>query len=708
MQRLFSFPPARLACWVLFFFLAAFGGASLAAATPAPVEPPRHPVSTPSAAAEIGQQIQALVTGEEGGEIEPQETFGTRALGVLLSSFNLLRQEGLGFVTDFAALPQLGSWLAQQTSDKNAIARWAVIAERLVLVVGGAFLAGWIASLLFLPLRRRVKRHEPALLSGRVVALVVWFFLSLIPVIVFLATAIALMDPSDAMKLVRYFVMTVVYALAIFQIIRLVSRFLFAPRTPSLRLVPLTTRQAAYAHRWISALSAVMVVGWFGGDLARLVRVPVIVVAAFNNMIALVVVLMTIVVIVQKRAFVSSFLRGEPSVPGVPASAWQGLRTGFARIWHVVAISYIVIGYLVTALGASGGFQILQRGTILSLLTLLVMRLGLHLVAKITRPSAERSAAVLSAGIYKPVLQILLRLAIWALGIAGILAAWGADVGGFVMSAWGQRILGSVFSITSTIVLVVLIYEALHIAIERNLHHRDAAGHITGVNPRAQTLLPMLRNAAIIVLAVIVGLVTLSELGINIGPLLAGAGVLGVAIGFGSQTLVKDFLTGLFIILEDNIAVGDVVQIGDNSGVVESMTIRTVRLRDVQGSLHILPFSEITKIVNLTKGYSFALIEIGVAYDTKLERAMDVMKEVGESLRVDPAFADSLLEPLEMQGVETLGDSSITLRCRLKTKPGKQWDVRRAYLLRVKEAFDAAGVVIPFPTTVTQIQKIES
>jgi small conductance mechanosensitive channel len=674
----------------------------------APVAMPSH-VAAPSSllpvAAEIGQQIQALVTGEEGGEIEPQETFGTRALGLLLTSFEVLRQESVGFVTNFAALPQVASWFNQQINDPTLSARWGLIGGRLVLVVGGAFVAGWIASLILLPLRRRVKRHRTDALAGRFGALVLWFFLSLLPVVVFLAAAIALMDPSEPMKLVRYVVMTVVYAAALFQILRLMSRFLLAPKAPSLRFVPLSTSQSAYAHRWISLFAAVMIAGYFGADIARVVRVPAGAISAFNNLIGFVIVAMAVTVIVQKRSFVSSFLRGDLSAARHGLSLWQSLRLWLARVWHILAISYIVIGYIVTSLSAGGGFELMQRGTVLTLLVLLCMRLAFYLTAKIgyARP-AKASGGEVSSGIYKPVLQVLLRIATWALGIAAILASWGMDVGALLASAWGQRILGSAFSITSTLVLVVFIYEAIHAVIERHLHHRDAEGHIIDVNPRAQTLLPMLRNAAILVLTVIVGLVTLSELGINIGPLLAGAGVLGVAIGFGSQTLVKDFLTGLFIILEDTISVGDVVSIGDNAGVVESITIRTVRLRDLQGNLHILPFSEITKIVNQTKGFSYALIDLNVAYESDLEHVMEVMKKLGEDLRADPAFQNLIIAPLEMFGVETLGDSSVTVRCRLKTKPGQQWLVKRAYLLRIKKRFEAENIEIPYPT-ITHIQR---
>jgi small conductance mechanosensitive channel len=650
------------------------------------------------AAAELGQQIQALVTGNENADIEPQETFGTRALGLILTFFQLIRSEGVAFITNFADLPQVVSWFNQQINDPLLHDRWVLIGQQLLLVLVGAFLAGWLADLVLLPIRRRVKNSRPKTLGARFGTIFTWLCLALVPVILFICTALALMDQGDPPKLVRYVVMTVVYAFAILRLIRLLTRFLLAPNTPALRLIPVKTPQAAYLERWIGLFSFVMVFGYYAVDVAHLMRVPPGAVMAFSNIVGFIVVVMTIVIIAQKRTFVSTMLRGDLSIAQTGLTLWQSLRLWLARSWHLLAVGYLVIGYVVTMLGDGSGFALMQRGTILTLLVLVAMWLAFYLTARLRVKRPQEGAPAVASGIYRPVLKALLRLAVWVLGIAGIAAAWGVDVGALLATAWGQRIMGSAFSITTTIVLVVIVYEMLQTSIERKLKRYDTEGNVIEVNGRARTLLPMVRNIAIIVLVLIVGLVTLSELGINIAPLLAGAGVIGVAIGFGSQTLVKDFLTGMFIILEDTIAVGDVVTIGDNTGVVEGISIRTIRLRDVNGALHSLPFSEITKIINQTKGYSYAVMDLGVAYDTDLKKAMEVMRQTGEELRASPAFQDDILEPTEVTGIEKFGDSAITLRCRIKTKPGKQWDVKYAYLLRIKERFDAEKIEIPYPT----------
>ncbi|QQR69068.1 MAG: mechanosensitive ion channel family protein [Alphaproteobacteria bacterium] len=217
---------------------------------------------------------------------------------------------------------------------------------------------------------------------------------------------------------------------------------------------------------------------------------------------------------------------------------------------------------------------------------------------------------------------------------------------------------------------------------------------------RLRTLVPLLHHVVLVIVYVIIGLVVLSSLGIDVTPILASAGVVGVAVGFGSQTLVKDCITGLFILIEDTIAVGDVVKIAGCSGVVERLTLRTVRLRDTEGRMHIIPFSEVGIVVNMTRDFSYALLEVGVSYDTDLRSALAVMEDVANGMRNDPIFADMILEPLEIMGVDKLNDYSIQLQSRMKTRPGKQWQVRRQFNLLLRERFSRDGIELPFPTRI--------
>ncbi|MFC3078698.1 mechanosensitive ion channel family protein [Phenylobacterium terrae] len=212
-----------------------------------------------------------------------------------------------------------------------------------------------------------------------------------------------------------------------------------------------------------------------------------------------------------------------------------------------------------------------------------------------------------------------------------------------------------------------------------------------------RTIKPLIRGFVQMLIVGLAALTVLSELGVQIGPLLASAGVVGIAIGFGAQTLVKDFLTGIFLIMEDIVAIGDIVQIGDRSGVVEAMTLRTIRLRNLDGTLHILPYSEAQVIDNRTKNFSSYVVDVGVAYRTDVDHAFQVMRQVGQELQADPEFGPLVDQPLEILGVDAFADSAVMLKARLRTRPGEQWKVGREYNRRLKAAFDAAGIEFPFP-----------
>jgi moderate conductance mechanosensitive channel len=214
---------------------------------------------------------------------------------------------------------------------------------------------------------------------------------------------------------------------------------------------------------------------------------------------------------------------------------------------------------------------------------------------------------------------------------------------------------------------------------------------------RAQTLGRVLRYIVAVVVSLVAGMLVLAELGVSVAPILGAAGVVGIAVGFGAQSLVKDYFTGLFILLEDQIHQGDVVRLGDHAGFVEEMTLRYVRLRDYDGHVHFVPNGQIAGVVNLGRGFAQAVIDIGIAYGEAVDRALQVMARTAEALRADPAFGPRILDAFEVVGVERWDDSSVILRGRFKVAPLEQWSVRREYLRRLKAAFDAEGIEIPFP-----------
>ena len=219
-----------------------------------------------------------------------------------------------------------------------------------------------------------------------------------------------------------------------------------------------------------------------------------------------------------------------------------------------------------------------------------------------------------------------------------------------------------------------------------------------GQQSRIQTLGRVFRYIAAVVIWLLAGMLVLGELGISVAPVLATAGVAGLAVGFGAQSLVKDYFTGFFLLLEDQIRQGDVVDFGSQSGVVEEVTLRYVRLRNFDGHVFFVPNGEIKVVKNMTRDFAQAVIRVGIAYREEVDEAFEVMKEVGKEMREDPVFGPNLAADLEIIGVDEWGDSSVNLICRLKVVPPiQQWSIRREFLRRLKHAYDARGIEIPFP-----------
>jgi small conductance mechanosensitive channel len=215
---------------------------------------------------------------------------------------------------------------------------------------------------------------------------------------------------------------------------------------------------------------------------------------------------------------------------------------------------------------------------------------------------------------------------------------------------------------------------------------------------RIETLARVFRNAAAVVIVLVAGMLVLGELGISVAPILATAGVAGIAVGFGAQSLIKDYFNGFFLLLDDQLRQGDVVAIAGKDGQVEEVTLRYVRLRDFDGHVHYVPNGEITVVTNRTRGFAQAVIEVGIAYRNDPDAAFAIMREVAAAMRAEPDWGRRMPSDLEVIGVERWAESAVVLRARLKVVPPiEQWNVRREFLKRLKAAFDARGIEIPFP-----------
>lgn len=214
---------------------------------------------------------------------------------------------------------------------------------------------------------------------------------------------------------------------------------------------------------------------------------------------------------------------------------------------------------------------------------------------------------------------------------------------------------------------------------------------------RADTLTGIVRTVALLFVSVASAMMVMKEVGIDIAPILATAGIGGLAVGFGAQSLVKDVISGFFLLVEDQVRIGDVVQIDGRGGQVERITLRTICLRDLAGSVHVIPNGSVNVVMNMTKDYSRYVFDIGIAYREDPDEVFAVLREIDDEMRRDPKFRDAILEPLEILGVDSFADSAVILKARIKTRPIRQWEVGREFNRRMKKRFDELGIEIPYP-----------
>ena len=378
--------------------------------------------------------------------------------------------------------------------------------------------------------------------------------------------------------------------------------------------------------------------------------------------------------------------------------------TTLAPIWHVPAILYVVGFFAVSAFDIEGGVTYMARGTAATMAAAGIVAIALATLPR-RWPVAETIEAVPTTpasfierlAAYTPILRWLVA---GGLGVgAGLLACegWGIKAVEWLGGEGGQRVTGALASIALTLAFAVLAWEMASSAIQRYMSASATGEPPRMTSARGRTLLPLLRKTLFAFLTVMVVLITLSEIGIDIAPLLAGAGVAGLAIGFGAQRLVQDVITGFFLLVEDAVAVGDVVAVAGVSGVVEDMSVRALKLRDLAGSLHTVPFSTVATVTNMTKNFSYYVLDVGVAYHEDPDRVADVCRGILDEMRLDPVFATSILEPLDVFGLDSFGDSAIVIKARIKTLPIKQWFVGREFNRRMKMRFDALGIEFPFP-----------
>lgn len=487
-------------------------------------------------------------------------------------------------------------------------------------------------------------------------------------------------------------------AFIVIELLKIGLRIGFLTRFPGLRLLSADNGAARFWYRWLARLLNLLGYGY-------LVAIPLIeeymsygLAQAVSTVIAIGAFIYGVRVVISKRRLVrDAMLRAAENAPfmRIPISI-------LAHLWHLIALAYFLVLLIVTLLYPQDALPFMMQAT---LKTLGFAGAGMLISALLTDYASRRirlpenwSRAVPSIerhlNAYVPLALRLTQLALFIAIILNILSCWNLiNLSRWASSADGQAFINRWLGAAIILIICAIVWIICCGIIEHRLSPDTGSGRPTA---RAETLLSLMKNAFAIIIAAICSMMFLSQIGINIGPLIAGAGVLGLAVGFGSQTLVKDIITGIFIQLEGAMNTGDFVTVDGISGTAERITIRSVGIRDSSGTYHLIPFSSVTTVSNFMRGFAYHLGEYGISYNDDIDEACEQLKYAFDEL-AKGEHRRAILEPITIQGVSSLGDSSVNIRIRIKTLPGEQWAVGRAYNRLVKLYFDRAGIEIPYP-----------
>ena len=505
------------------------------------------------------------------------------------------------------------------------------------------------------------------------------------------------------------------------EIVKVAIRAILSPSSAGLRSLPMSDAAARALTRHANLL-----VGAIG--YGQLLVVPIINQNAgylagrsVSVLLSVFVLVYLISLVLLRRRAVAEWLVGrlqkslpelidgadaQAELPGVDrgrsAPARKGVLVHLAQHWHWAALAYLTGMFLVvmtrstaaaiSALEASG--KVLLAVIVASILSGMLTRAMARGITLSPEINAKLPLFEMRLNSFVPRVLFVLRLALlivvgfFALGAVGLIQA-----GAWLESDLGIRITSTAVSLAAIFLVAGIIWLAMNAWIDYRLN--PEYGSVPSA--RETTLLSLLRNGATIALLVFTAMFSLSEIGLDIGPLIASAGVLGLAIGFGSQKLVQDIITGIFIQFDNAMNVGDVVTVGGITGSVEKLTVRSASLRDVHGAYHIIPFSAVSAVSNFTRDFSYFVADMGVAYRENVDEVKEAMFDAFAILKEDPDQGRFIIGDLEWMGLNSFGNSAVVLRARIKTSPGKQWGMGRAYNAIIKRIFEERGIEIPFP-----------
>lgn len=547
------------------------------------------------------------------------------------------------------------------------------------------------------PGRGHARRHTTLL--HRMPRALVSLALRAVPLLVFVGVASLTMSViDDAGTPVEAALESLIDIYVICRLVTIVSRLFFQPDAQQLRLLHISDAWADFAQRSIARIvivtgactAAVEIAANFGLSEAGHV--------ALLKAVALVGHVMISALILQCRQPVAARIRAA----GADQPTFAAIGNALADAWAPVSVFIVMALWFVWALDVHNGYRVLITLGGRSIAVMIAMRMVSIVVfgalARLFQDREEdRTLVHVHAYRYYPLVRRIVSGAIGLVTVVLLLQTWGVPVfRAFETGTIGHRLASALMTIAIAAIVALVVWETANIAIERRLQRWTREGNLVRA-ARLRTLLPMLRSLLFVMIALVVVLTGLSQLGVNVGPLLAGASIFGVALGFGSQKLVQDFITGIFLLMENAMQVGDWVTLAGVSGTVEYLSIRTVRLRAGDGSLYTIPFSSVTTVNNTNRGLGNAAVKVSIAYGEDIDRAIATLKEIGAALRDDPKYHDGILSDFSYWGIDQVDGAALALAGQMQCTDSTRWSVQREFNRRIAETFRERGIRIANP-----------
>jgi len=486
------------------------------------------------------------------------------------------------------------------------------------------------------------------------------------------------------------------------------ARIIFSPQAPSLRLFPMEDRDAKFLYRWI--IRIIFIAGIFAGisSIFRLFGVNQQLYLMMYSSSGIVVILAMVIMVWQSRDRVVQAIWTEDTDAG---SGGGSLRAAFARNWQYFAILYVLVAGGIWTANALNDGNVTVLNLILSLFLIPIvigvdqwvqrllkiasgeLRETIDLSGDEPKKIDEQAEAAGKMDLihYVPLIRRFFRIFLIAFLFFGSMLLWGIDI------QVGRMFTRSALSIVLILLLSFITWQLIKARIDQKLKEEmpdeeEEAEEGGAGGSRMGTLLVLLRKFVLAVMFVMVTLIILASLGVNIGPLIAGAGVIGLAIGFGAQTLVKDIIAGVFFLIDDAFRVGDFIESGGTKGMVEHISLRSLRLRNPRGPIHTIPFGSMGTVTNNSRDYIISKLDFRVRYDTDVDKVRKIIKKINKKIMKDEEMGPVMLGKLKSQGVRELDDSAMIMRVKFKTVPGEQFVIRREVFRMMQESFKENGI----------------